>query len=68
MQVFAKHKHIYDLYYKCGEMVGLSPEVRNEIYNAWLEVEPGATVYMRCPACVAEWLVRVYKWYETQIK
>jgi hypothetical protein len=59
MQVLLKHKHIWELYYRSGELI-MAPEVLGEIIAAYRNIDPYVTVNTRCSACVAEFLKRVY--------
>lgn len=48
----------------CGEIVNFSHEVQSEILTAYRELaEPHYHYQNTCPVCVAEFLVKVYNWY-----
>lgn len=64
LKVLSNHKHIYDLYIKTGEIVNLYPHIKNEIIEAYKVEHPHYHCNISCPACVAEMLVTIYKWYE----
>ncbi len=66
LQVLLKHKHIYDFYIKHGEMLGFTPLVQQEVLAAYRELtqQPSYRYNAGCSACVAEFLVSVYKWFE----
>lgn len=68
LKVFAKHKHIYDFYYKSGEMVNFHHDIQDELLAAYREAkDPYYDYNRRCPACVCEFLTTIYRWYEQQI-
>lgn len=67
MLIFAKHKHIYDLYYNSGEIVNFSHDIQNELLMAYREAHDQYYNYNRtCPVCVAEFLTLIYRWYAKQ--
>ena len=48
----------------CGEIVNFNHEIQSEILTAYRELaEPHYHYQNTCPVCVAEFLVRVYNWY-----
>ena len=51
-----------------GEVVNFWHSVQDEILNAYRVEFPDYTYQRTCPACVAEFLHRVYSWYNTQIQ
>jgi hypothetical protein len=55
-----KHKKIYDLYAKCGEIVNFYPEVQDEVLKAVQVFDPHYHYNSRCPICVAEFLHHAY--------
>ena len=68
MKVFAKHKHIYDLYYNSGELVNFYHDIQNELLDAYREAHDAYYNYNRtCPVCVCEFITKIYRWYEQQI-
>jgi len=50
-----------------NSVVGLTPEIKNEIVNAYKVHDPYFHYNDRCNACIAEMLHIVYNWYKTQI-
>ena len=68
IKVFAKHKHIYDLYYNSSEIVNFNHDIQNELLEAYKQAHDPYYNYNRtCPVCVAEFLTKIYRWYEQQI-
>ena len=67
LKTLLKHKGIYDLYVKTGEIINLHPHVKDEIVEAYKVEFPFYTYQKNCAACMAEMLVTVYRWYESQI-
>lgn len=68
LQTLSKHKHIYDFFIKTGELVNYFPHIRNEVDNAYRNlVDPYHKYNVNCGACVAENLVKVYKWHEKHL-
>lgn len=67
LKILSKHKHYYDFYMRNGEVVNFWHSVQDEILNAYRVEFPDYTYQRTCPACVAEFLHRVYSWYNTQI-
>ena len=63
----SSHKHIYDLYARTGELVGLHPHIKNEIVDAYKTEHPHYHYNPNCSACVCEMIVTIYNWYEKQI-
>jgi hypothetical protein len=67
LQTLLEHKHIYDLFMQCGELVGFHPHIQNEVVAAYMSEHPHYHYDAGCGACVAEMLCTVYKWYETKV-
>ena len=68
LKVFAQHKHIYDMFSRSGEMVNFYPHIQAELLQAYREAEDAHYSYSsNCPACVAEFLVKIYQWYDKKI-
>lgn len=68
LTTLSKHKHFYEFYMGCGEIVNFSHEIQNEILTAYRELaDPNYHYQNTCPVCVAEFLVRVYNWYNQNI-
>ena len=61
--VFEKHKPIYELYEKCGEIVNFYPEIQNELLTAYHHFDPYYKYNSRCGVCVAEFLHKAYQRY-----
>jgi hypothetical protein len=51
-----------------GEIVNFWHDVQNEILEAYRVEFPHYHYQRTCPVCVAEFLVKVYTWYEKQIQ
>ena len=68
LTILSKHKHYYDFYMRTGEVVNFWHHVQEEILNAYKVEFPHYHYQRTCPVCVAEFLVRVYTWYEKQIQ
>ena len=66
LTILSKHKHYYDFYMKTGEIVNFWHDVQKEILNAYLVEFPHYHYQRTCPACVAQFLVEVYTWYNKQ--
>ena len=67
LQTLSMHKHFYDFLINTNSVVGLTPEIRNEIVNAYKVHDPYFHYNDRCNACIAEMLHIVYNWYNSQI-
>ena len=63
----SKHKHIYDFYMRTQEVVGLAPDIKNEIFEAYKVENPNYHYTKDCSICIIEMLVTVYRWYENKI-
>jgi len=69
LTTLSKHKHFYDFYMACGEIVNFNHDVQSEILEAYKElVDPYYHYQRTCPVCVAEFLVRVYTWFNQNNK
>jgi hypothetical protein len=69
LQTLLRHKHIYDLFARTNEIVGLTPEVRGEITNAYRQIHDAHYHYNDgCHTCIVEMLVTIYSWYNKEIK
>lgn len=66
LKILAKHKHIFDLYEKTGEIVNLHPHIRDEIVNAYKVDFPLFHYNPNCAACTGEMLITIYNWYNKQ--
>ena len=49
------------------ELVGFHAHIQDAVFNAYAVEHPHFHVNRTCPACVAEALVTIYKWFEKQI-
>lgn len=67
LKTLSNHKHIYDLYMKCGEIVNFHHHIQAEILEAYRSHDPHYHYQNTCPVCVAEFLVTAYKWYNNEI-
>lgn len=67
LQIFAKHRHYYDFFIKAGEIVNFNHDVQSELLEAYRnKVDQYYHYTNTCPACVAEFLINCYKWYDKQ--
>ena len=66
--ILAKHKHIFDLYEKTGEIVNLHPHIREEIVSAYKVEFPYFHYNSNCSACVGEMLYTIYNYYNQKMK
>lgn len=62
-KVLQQHKHYYDFLVNTGELVNFSVQNLNDVLTAYKNIDPYAHVNTRCPACIVEFLVKVYKNY-----
>lgn len=62
LQVLLKHKHIYDLFEKTGELVNFHADIHNEVIEAFKVDNPHYHYNRNCPACVCEMLKDVYNY------
>lgn len=62
-EILERHKPIYDLYMKTGEIVNFHHHIQAEIVSVYKEEYPHYTYQSNCPVCVAEMLHTVYRWY-----
>lgn len=67
LKTLSNHKHIYDLYIKCGEIVSFHHHIQAEVLEAYRSYDPNYRYQNTCPVCVAEFLNTAYKWYESEI-
>ena len=65
LQILSKHKHIFDLFVKTGEIVGLYPHIKSEIVQAYRVYDHTYKFNERCNACVGEMLTTVYRYYDS---
>ena len=66
LKTLLEHKHIYDFFMRSQELVGFHPHIQDAVFNAYMVYDPHFHVNRTCPACVAEALVKIYKWYENE--
>ena len=67
LQTLLKHKHIYDLFARTNEIVGLTPEVRGEISNAYRQLHDAHYHYNDgCHTCIVEMLMTIYSYYQNK--
>jgi len=64
LQTLSKHKHIYDLFEKTGEVVNFHQDIRREIVDAYKVHNPYFHYNDNCQACVTEMLSIIYRWYK----
>ena len=67
LKTLSNHKHIYDLYMKCGEIVSFHHHIQAEVLEAYRSHDPNYRYQNTCPVCVAEFLNTAYKWYELEM-
>ena len=67
LKVLSEHKHIYDLYERTGELVNFHAHIQNEILEAYQGIDPHYSYNRGCPVCVAEFIVKVYRWYNSKL-
>ena len=67
LQTLSKHKHIYDLFVSSGTVVGFTHDIQTEVLNAYRVHDPHYHYNHNCPACVAEMISIIYRWYLKQI-
>ena len=67
LTVLSKHKHIYDLFQQTGEIVNFYHEIQNELLDAYQLIDPHYSYNRSCPACVAEFMVTIYRWYKSRV-
>lgn len=65
--ILKKHKHIYDLFIKTGELVNFHLDIQNELLGIFKKRKPFYDYNRRCAACVAEFLVHVYSEYKNEL-
>ena len=69
LQVFARHKHIWDFFNNTGEMVNFHLHIQQELLEAYQKLHDPYYHYNRtCPVCIAEFIHRIYNWYTEKIK
>lgn len=68
IEILSKHKSIYDMFTKTGELVNFAPHIRSEVVNAYKMVDPYYHYNDRCQACIIDMLMTIYRWYETKTK
>jgi len=66
LQVLSEHKHIYDFFMRSQELVGFHPHIQDAVFSAYIVHDPHFHVNRTCPACVAEALINIYKWFENE--
>jgi len=52
---------------KTGEIVNFHSHVRKEVVDAYKVHDPHYHYNDACSVCIAEMLVTIYRWYNTQI-
>ena len=65
LETFARHRHIYDLFDRSGELVNFHHHIQAELLEAYRElVDPYYRYSNTCPVCVAEFITTIYRWYD----
>lgn len=69
LEAFEKYKGIHDFFQKSGEIVNFHRHYQEELLLAYRKAEdPYYNYSMSCPACVAEFLTKIYRWYDNLSK
>ena len=59
--------HRWELYKKCGELIGIPPHEINELIDVWrAEVDPYFHLNRACPICVKEFFKQIFTWYDSR--
>ena len=61
LESLSKYRHHYELFVKTGELIGLTQEAQNELFEIYKLYDPYYTYNNRCGACIGAFLVNVYK-------
>jgi len=62
-----RHLHYWHFYNKTGELVNFYPHVKTELLQVMrTEIDPYYHLNDSCPACVVEFINRLFKWYDKQ--
>ncbi len=65
IEIFSKHRGIYDFYRRTGEVVNFHAHFQSELLAAYLHLfDPYYHYDQSCPICVAEFLTRSYLQYD----
>src|SRR5690606_40162475 len=65
LQVFARHRHIHDFFQRTHELVNFHLHIQVELLNAYRVLhDPNYHYLTTCPACVAEFITTIYRWYD----
>lgn len=68
MEVFEKHRHIWNLYQVSRELVNFHHHIQAELLIAYRAlVDPFYFYNNACGECVQEFITRCYTWYEAKI-
>jgi hypothetical protein len=67
LKTLLKHKHYHDMIVNSGELVNFWDDVQNELLEVYRLKEPHYNYNRRCPACVCEFLVNLYKLYKDDL-
>jgi hypothetical protein len=69
LEVFAKHRHIWNLYQVSRELVNFHHHIQAELLVAYRAlVDPFYHYNNNCRECVQEFITRCYTWYDNQPK
>lgn len=63
-EILSKYEVIYDTFEKTGELIGFAPHIRFEVSSAYRLVHPHYQHNDSCPACIAEMITTIYRWYK----
>lgn len=66
LQTLSQYEYIYDNFVKTGELVGFAPHIRSEVAAAYRVADPHYHWNDGCPACIAEMITVIYRWYKNQ--
>lgn len=67
LQILLRHKHIYDLFEKTGELVGFHHDIQAEVVEAYRVEHPHYHYNNRCRACILEMIHTIYSWYKSKV-
>jgi len=68
LEIFAKHKHYYDMFAASGEVVNFNHDVQDELLEAYRGLFDEYYNYSRtCKVCVIEFLMLAYRKYLNKI-
>ena len=67
LKAFAEHRHIFDFFNKTGELVNFHHHIQSELLTEYRDnKDPYYTYVSTCPVCVADFITRIYRWYDNE--